>query len=110
MARACRLAHAWTSGGGPNSHPDFSTRQPAGRWRLKVSACGRARGSLRVLDSPRQLDARRDVHLAEDVAQVRLYRLWAEEELGGDLRIGLSIDDEQHHLELALRQRLDSAP
>src|SRR5262249_53148677 len=56
-----------------------------------------------ALHGARELDARRDADLAEDVAQVRLDRLLAEEQLGGDLRIRLAVDDEPGELELAGR-------
>ena len=55
-----------------------------------------------VLDRAGQLDARGHSDLAEDVAQVGLDRLLAEEQLGGDLGIRLAVDDEPRELELAL--------
>ena len=60
-----------------------------------------------VLDGTCQLDACRDADLAEDVAQVRLDRLLAEEQLGGDLGIGFAVDDEPRDLELACGQRFE---
>ena len=48
--------------------------------------------------------------LAEDVAQVGLDRLLAEEQLRGDLGIRLAVDNEPCHLELAFGQRLDAGP
>lgn len=49
-----------------------------------------------------------DVELAEDVSQVRLHGLGAEEEGRGDLGIRPAIDDEPRDLLLALRQRFDT--
>jgi hypothetical protein len=40
---------------------------------------------------------------------LRLHRLLAEEELGGDLGVGLAVDDEPRELELALGERADPA-
>src|SRR4051812_811150 len=60
----------------------------------------------RALDRACKLDARGDVELAEDVAQMRLNRLGAEEQLGGDLGIRPAIDDERGDLALALGQRV----
>src|SRR6266542_5130621 len=53
----------------------------------------------------REGDARRDAHLVEDIAQVRLDRLAAEEQLLGDLGVGLAVDDEVCNLEFAFGQR-----
>src|SRR4029079_9686205 len=50
------------------------------------------------------------VQLVEDVAQVRLHRLLAEEELRRDLEIGLAVDDEPCHLEFPFGQRVDARP
>src|SRR3954453_3114655 len=82
MLRGCRSSRAPTSGGG------------AGTATLRSGCAGGA------LDGARQLDARGDVELAEDVAQVRLDRLGAEEELGGDLGVRPAIDDERGDLAL----------
>jgi hypothetical protein len=46
-----------------------------------------------AFDGARELHSGRDVDLAKDVAQVSLHRLFAEEELGGDLGIRLPVDD-----------------
>src|SRR5262249_17775957 len=61
-----------------------------------------------LLDRAGQLDAGRDAHLAEDVAEVGLDGLLAEEQLGRDLGIRLAVDDEAGELELALRQGGDA--
>src|SRR5262249_47296394 len=60
--------------------------------------------------SPCELDTRGDIELAEDVAQVGLDRLVAEEELRGDLGVGSPVDDQLGHLELTGRQGLDPFP
>src|SRR5215467_13603172 len=62
-----------------------------------------------LLDRPGQLDAVGDADLAEDVAEVGLDGLLAEEELGRDLGVRLAVDDEARQLELALGQRRDAA-
>src|SRR5438045_1906665 len=64
-------------------------------------------GVLRPLDDARELDARRHTHLAEDVPQVGLDGLLAEEQLVCDLRVGLAVDHEHGELELAFGQRLE---
>src|SRR2546430_15418916 len=66
--------------------------------------------TIGALDRLRQGDPRGDADLAEDVPQVRLDRLLAEEELRGDLGIRLAVDDEPRDLELAFGQRLDRGP
>ena len=48
------------------------------------------------------------MHLVEDVAQVRLDCLPAEEQLRSDLSVGLAVDDEACDLEFAFGQRLDA--
>jgi hypothetical protein len=57
---------------------------------IRTLSSGRAAGPLH---GSRELDPRGDVELAKDVAQVRLDRLEAEEELGGDLGVRLAVDD-----------------
>ena len=47
--------------------------------------------------------------LREDVADVRLDRLGTDEELLGDLPVGLTVDDPPRDLELAPGQALDAA-
>ena len=47
-------------------------------------------------------------NLVEDVAQVGLDRLLANDQLGGDLAVRPAVHDEPCHLKLALRQRLDA--
>ena len=44
-----------------------------------------------ALDGAGDVDARRRAELGEDVAQVRLDRLLAQEQLGGDLAVGLAV-------------------
>ena len=61
------------------------------------------------VDGPRHLDAGGDAQLDEDVAHVRLDRLAAEEEGGRDLAVRLAVGRHGRDLELALRQRGDSA-
>ena len=61
-----------------------------------------------ALDRPRDVDARRDAELVEDVADVRLDRLVAEEQRRRDLAVRQPIGDEAGDLELALRQRVDA--
>src|SRR5512146_335771 len=63
-----------------------------------------------AFDGAREGDACRDVHLVEGVAQVSLDGLLAQEQFRGDLRVGLAVDDEPGHLELASCQRLDGCP
>ena len=58
-----------------------------------------------MLNGTRQLDTRRQAELAEHVAQVRLHRLLAEEQLGGDLGIRLAVDDQSRDLEFARGER-----
>jgi hypothetical protein len=76
--------------------------------RLRSRRC--AAGALRTLDGPSELNPRRDADLAEDIAQVRLDGLPAEEQLGGDFRIGLSVGDESCELKLTLGQRFKPTP
>jgi hypothetical protein len=54
-----------------------------------------------VLDGPRDVDACGDIELAKDVSQVRLDCFRAEEERFGDLRVGLTVDDEPRDLKFA---------
>src|SRR4051794_10955253 len=68
-----------------------------------------ALASISPIDGPRHLYPRGDVELAEQVAHVGFDGLDAEEQLGGDLGVGLAVDDEPCHLELALRERLEAA-
>jgi hypothetical protein len=64
-----------------------------------VSSVGRA------LDGTRQFDPRGHSHLAEDVANVRLDGLRAQEELGGDLRVRSAVGYEARDLVLASGER-----
>src|SRR3954447_395084 len=66
--------------------------------------------ALRPLDGAGQLDPRLHAHFAEDVPQVCLDGLVAEEQLARDLRVGLAVDHEHGELELALGQRLERRP
>src|SRR4051812_46356879 len=65
------------------------------------SGCG-------ALHLPRDLDPRGDAELVEDVAQVRLDRLRAEEELARDLGVRPPVDHQAGDLELAGGQRADA--
>jgi hypothetical protein len=58
-----------------------------------ASVWARASGSIGALDGACESDARCDAHLFEDVTQVGLDRLFAEEQLRGDLWVGLAVDD-----------------
>src|SRR5947207_14417073 len=60
-----------------------------------------------AFDGARELHSGRDVNLAKDVAEVSLHRLLAEEQLGGDLRIRLSIDDQPRDLQLTRGQSFE---
>ena len=80
------------------------------RGRLLARVSGRGRRPIGALDRAGQLDARGDVELAEDVAQMGLDGLLAEEQLGRDLGIRLRVEDETRHLELALAQGLEAGP
>ena len=68
------------------------------------------RVSVGAHDKTCKLDPRRDADLQEDVAQMGLDRLLAQEQLGGDLGIGSAVDDESRYLDLALGQRVDASP
>src|SRR6516164_5429640 len=70
----------------------------------------RARCWIGAFDGAREGGACRDAQLVEDVAQVGLDGLLAQEQLRGDLRVGLAVDDEPRHLEFAAGQRLDACP
>src|SRR5215204_840838 len=61
------------------------------------------------LDGTCDLHARRDTELAEHVPDVGLDGLLAEEQRGGDLRVGLAVGDELRHLELAFGQGFEPA-
>src|SRR5437879_460644 len=61
---------------------------------------------LVVRDSPHELRARVNLELAVDVCQVKLDRLWAEEERRCDVAIGLAVRDQARDLKLLLRQLL----
>ena len=86
MGRACRCQPAATSGGtlirtliSRKADPDRGRRRPT-----RAAGCAHAFGAL---DDRCELDACRDVDLSEDVAQVGLDRLLAEEQLGRDLGV-----------------------
>ena len=78
-------------------------RRLARRRRSRRSGPSRSRRSRSIAraTSTREDDA----ELHEDVPQVRLDRLVAEEQLGGDLAVGLAVGHEVGDLELALGQR-----
>src|SRR3954469_12777978 len=63
--------------------------------------------AARAFHRARELDSGRDVDLAKDLAQVSLHRLWAGEQLGGDLGIRRPVDDEARDLQLARGQGVD---
>ena len=100
-----------TSGCHPDSDPETQRpRRLIGNRRRpgRATPRSRTRRSVGSFDCAREVGARRDVHLVEDVAQVGFDRLLAQEEFRGDLRIGLALDDELRHLEFALGQRCDA--
>src|SRR4051812_25810906 len=68
------------------------------------------RAAVGALDGACEFHAGGDVELAEDVAQVRLDRFLAEEQLCRYLGIRLTIHDQPCHLELTCGQGLDSDP
>jgi len=57
-----------------------------------------------TLNDARHFNSGGDAELAERVAEVSLDRLGAEKELGRDLGVGLSIDDEPSDLKFSLGQ------
>ena len=61
-----------------------------------------------ALDGSRNVGPGTHIELAEHVADVRLDRLLAEEQLAGDLTVRLAVNDQPGDLELALRQGRDS--
>ena len=61
-----------------------------------------------LFDRSRDVDARAGVELAEHVADVRLDGLLAEEQLVGDLGVGLAIDDQSGDLKLATGEGCDA--
>jgi hypothetical protein len=80
------------------------TRRPGGPiW-------SRARCWAGAFDGAGERGAGGDAHLVEDVAQVGLDGLLAQEQFRGGLRVGLAVDDEPRHLEFASGQRLMPAP
>src|SRR5262245_43941590 len=93
LPRASSPGGAPTSGATLKSHPDLQVL---------------LRRVVGARDSDRDLDARADVQLAEDVAEMRFDRFLAEEQLGGDLRVGFALRDESSELQLARRQRLET--
>src|SRR5215469_6034650 len=70
----------------------------------------RARCWAGAFDGACEVGTGGDAHLVEDVAQVGLDCLQAQEQLRRDLRVGLAVDDEPRHLEFASGQRLDACP
>src|SRR5436190_23633095 len=69
-----------------------------------------ATNAVRALHRTCELNSRSDIELPEDVAEMRLDGLLAEEELRGDFWIRLAVDDEPCDLVLALSQQLDVGP
>ena len=59
------------------------------------------RSALTALDRPGDIHAGAGTELGEDVAEVGLDRLLAEEQLVGDLLVGLALGDQDRHLTLA---------
>src|SRR5262245_15303040 len=59
---------------------------------------------LRAQAQPRQVGARRDGELGEDLAQVVVDRARAEVELPADLAVGQTVGDEARYLELLRRE------
>jgi hypothetical protein len=80
------------------------TRRPCG----PMGVVGRCR--VGAFDGAREGGACGDVHLVDDVAQVGLDCLLAQEQFRGDLRVGLAVDDEPRDLEFAPGQRVDACP
>jgi hypothetical protein len=62
-----------------------------------------------ALDDARKVHSGRDVDFAEDVAQVSLDRLLAEEQLGCDLGVRLPVDDQARDLQLTRGQSFEPA-
>src|SRR3954447_9756510 len=92
-------------------YADGCARPPAIQATLKVTNASRPQmaamrgGTLETvafgaLDGARELHSGRDVGFPEDVAQVRLDGLLAQEQLGCDLRVRLSVDDQARDLQL----------
>src|SRR5829696_3443631 len=71
----------------------------------RASGCDSSAVAALALDGPRQLDARRHAEFAEDVAQVRLHGLQAEEQLRRDLGVRVAVDDELADLHLPRAER-----
>src|SRR5262245_10199421 len=91
------------------SPPDTGAEAIPPRLRYRWASTRRSQmAAIRLLDRSRDLDTRRDVELVEEVAQVGLDGLRAQEQLGGDLRVRPAVADEPRHLELALGERLDA--
>jgi|SRR5215217_40587 len=62
--------------------------------------------AIAAFHATRHLDTGGDTELLEQVAEVGLDRLDAQEQLRGDLGVGLARDDEPRHLQLAVAERL----
>src|SRR5688572_22135103 len=94
-----------------STHPFREIRRGGACLRaLLARVSGRGRRPIGALDGAGQLDARGDVELPEDVAQMSLDGLLAEEQLGRDLGIRLRVEYKTRHLELALAQGLEAGP
>src|SRR3954449_10088065 len=74
----------------------------------RTSTAHRACRSIRSLDRPCKIDARANAHLVEHVVHVTLDRLLAEEQLGGDLWVRSTSDDEARDLKLTFSEQLDA--
>src|SRR3954465_7223896 len=96
-------------------YADGCARPPAIQATLKVTNASRPQiaamrgGTLeavafRAFDGAREVHSGRDVDFPEDVAQVSLDRLLAEEQLGRDLGVRLSVDDQARDLQLTRGQ------
>src|SRR4051812_38970831 len=99
-------------------YADGCARPPAIQATLKVTNASRPqiaamRGgtsetvAFRAFDGPCEVHARGDVGFPEDVAQVRLDRLLAEEQLRCDLGVRLSVDDQARDLQLTRGQSFE---
>src|SRR3954464_10526654 len=72
-------------------------------------SCCAGLASIGSFDGPRHFHPRGHVEFAEQVAQMRFDGFDAEEQLGGDLGVGLAGDDKPRDLQLTLGERLEAA-
>jgi DNA-directed RNA polymerase specialized sigma24 family protein len=86
--------------------PDVVGCPPREAYDIRRASTPRSDGSVRdrvsAFDCPRDLHAGVNVELSEHVADVGLDGLLAQEQLAGDLGVGLAVDDQHGDLELAL--------